>query len=129
MKQFPCGVFLVSTDHGDHEDILSNRYAQIRVIRWRYKNQRDFTDETDSMRQSHLTGTDVRLVRPSIYRDIPVESTLERGRTGRTSVPANSKRFAQIREIRGDIINMMKQFPCGVFTCLHGSRGSRGFSV
>ena len=28
-------------------------------------NQRDSTDETDSLRVSHLTGTDVRCVRPS----------------------------------------------------------------
>jgi hypothetical protein len=29
-------------------------------------NQRDFTDETDFLRISHLTGTDVRSVRPSL---------------------------------------------------------------
>ena len=50
-----AGRFLVSTDHGDHEDILSNRYAQIRVIRRIYKNQRNFTDETVPMRSVYVS--------------------------------------------------------------------------
>ena len=75
------------------------------------------------MRKNHLTGTDVRFVRPSLIGNSFAKSSLGKGRTGRTSVPANHIfllfKNSVIRVILliifcVNMISQMKQLPCGV---------------